>query len=137
MKRRRGFTLIEVMVAMSILGVALVAALELFAGSLKLAGNSASQTEALVLARSLMDHFLWQSVLPNDGNYASMTDDGYRWSAYIGSVQPQLGASQDQEAVGAESNEYELKRIVVTVSWSSAAGAKNLVLETARIMEKF
>ncbi len=137
MKRPKGFTLIEVMVAMAILGVALVAALELFAGSLKLAGNSVSQTEALVLARSLMDHFLWQSVLPNDGNYGSTTDDGYRWSAYIASVQPRLGSSQDEEAVGAESDEYELKQIVVTVRWSVAAGEKSVVVETARIMEKF
>lgn len=137
MKARKGFTLIEVMVAMSILGVALVAALELFAGSLRLAGNSVSQTQALVLGRSLMDHFLWQSVLPRDGNYADTTRDGYHWSAYIGSVEPELGASAEERAIGASSDEYELKQIVVTVSWSGAAGEKSVVLKTARVMEKF
>ncbi len=137
MKTRNGFTLIEVMVAMSILGVALVAALELFAGSLRLAGNSVSQTKALVLGRSLMDHFLWQSVLPNDGNYADTTRDGCHWSAYIGSVEPALGAGEEDPSIGAGSTEYELKQIVVTVSWSNVAGEKSVVLETARIMEKF
>lgn len=130
-----GFTLIEVLVAMAVLSVAVVAALELFAGSLRLAGSSVAQTEALVLARSLMDEAMWKADL--DDGEARNSVGRYDWSLYVGPVLPTLGATEDAEAVGTASGEYELKEIVVTVRWSGAGGEKAVVLESARIMEKY
>ena len=57
-KGARGFTLLEVVIAAAVMAVGVAAALELFTGSLRLAGASTRQTDALVLARSLIDEMV-------------------------------------------------------------------------------
>ncbi len=135
-KPEGGFTLIEVMVAMAVLSFALVSALQLFAGSMRLAGNSVAHTKALMLGRSVMDEILWQAEL-EDLEVSDRTPDGYRWSAYVGPVAVALGATADDEGVGADSDEFELKQIIVRVDWEGVLGEKSIVLESARLAERY
>jgi type II secretion system protein I len=134
-RTQRGFTLLEVLIATSIAAVGIVAVLELFAGSTRLAGNSSEQTLAISVARSVMDQALWQGDL--DSQSLSGEFDKYRWSLTVEPVEPQLGSGEEEERPN-ESQDYELKRIVVTVDWPSLGGReKSLTLESARIMEAF
>ena len=54
---KEGFTLLEIMIALSILAVGLVAVLELFAGSLRLTGKASHRTQAVIHAQNVMDGF--------------------------------------------------------------------------------
>ena len=77
MSRNRGFTLLEVMLAVSIAAIGIVSLLELFGGSMRLARVSSDQTRAVVLASSLMDQALWRAELPERD--FSGEDGAYRW----------------------------------------------------------
>jgi prepilin-type N-terminal cleavage/methylation domain-containing protein len=133
-----GFTLLEVMIATSIASVGIVSLLELFSGSSRLVGASAEQTEAVVVARSIMDAALWQSDLDagdeSDGSFGK-----YRWRIEIFDMDPQLGGAEEERGELKESSEdYELKEILVSVFWETPGGVeRSLVLNSARIMEQF
>jgi prepilin-type N-terminal cleavage/methylation domain-containing protein len=131
---RRGFTLLEVMLAVSISAIGIVALLELFGGSARLARISSEQTEAVVLASSVMDSFLWRAEL-KEREYADKEGD-YQWRASIRAVHPQLGATED-EPLEDISQDYELYEIVVDVDWGSMWAPRNVRLKTLRLMERF
>ena len=67
-----GFTLLEVMVALAVLAVGIVTALELFAGSLRLGTKASHHTQAAIYAQNVMDRLFAQSTL----------DDGERAETY-------------------------------------------------------
>jgi prepilin-type N-terminal cleavage/methylation domain-containing protein len=62
----RGFTLLEVLIAAAVMSVGIVSALQLFSGSMNLAGNAGKQSKAAVLAQALVDEELWRDVLENN-----------------------------------------------------------------------
>lgn len=138
MKSERGFTLMEVLIATSVAAIGIVAALELFSGSTRLAVASTDQTKALVIARSVMDQILWRIDI-DDGTDAGDVDD-YHWMREVVTLDPSLGRS-DTDELGEkdeESEDYELKGVSVVVSWTNAGGVdKEVRLSSARIMEKF
>ena len=140
MRRAAGFTLLEVMIAVSISAVGIVGLLELFSGSVRLASISARQTDALVVARAQMDRNLWDPEL-EDGEDAGTWRDHriggeYRWRVSIEEYLPQLGVPEGEE-VEQEAEDYELKQITVVVSWDTPGGTKDLSLSTVRLVELF
>lgn len=135
MSEQRGFTLLEVLVASSIAAIGIVTVLELFAGSSRLAGASTRQSEALITARSVMDQALWQADL--DDGLTQDTWGDYAWTLEVRPIEPQLGSTEENPREN-ESDDYELKEIVVTVRWNVARGVeKSVTLSSARIMEQF
>lgn len=134
MKRQRGFTLLEVMIAAAIMAVGIVGALELFSGSLNLAGNADRQSQATVLARALIDEEMWRDVLEN--NERSGTEGQFSWSVVtqpvdrelIGRAERESGNLRDPFAMG-------LWLIEAEVRWNSPSGEKSLLLQTARLGE--
>lgn len=138
MRSERGFTLMEVLIATSVAAIGIVAALELFSGSTRLAGASVDQTQALVIARSVMDQALWRVDL-DDGTEAGEVEE-FRWNRSVVTLDATLGRS-DTDELGekdAESDDFELKGVSVVVSWTNAGGIdKEVSLSSARIMEKF
>lgn len=138
MSGERGFTLMEVLIATSVAAIGIVAALELFSGSTRLAGASTDQTRALVIARSVMDQVLWRIDI-EDGTESGEVDE-YHWTREIVTIEPSLGRS-DTDELGErdkESEDFELKGVAVIVSWTNAGGVdKEVRLSSARIMEKF
>lgn len=55
MRESKGFSLLEVVVAVAILGVAIVALIELFSLNLRTVKRNEDYTRALIFARSVMD----------------------------------------------------------------------------------
>lgn len=133
--RERGFTLLEVMIAATVMAVGVVAALELFSGSLRLASASVHQTNAVVLARSLMDEMVWRADLDDDRREGQERD--LAWTVTVRPADPQLGA----EAAGGirenSSDEFDLKEIVVAVRWVGVGGPASVTLETVRLVEAY
>jgi general secretion pathway protein I len=76
----RGFTLIETLVAISILAISLVTLLQLFSGGLKSSRLSEEYTRGIFYARERMDEILLAEEL-NEGVIAGQSDDGFTWRA--------------------------------------------------------
>jgi hypothetical protein len=128
----------EVLIATSVASIGIVAVLELFSGSTRLAGAASDQTQALVVGRSVMDQALWRVDLVKGTESGDV--DEYHWTREILPIEPTLGRSDDDDLgeQEEESADYELKEILVTVTWTNAGGVdKEIRLSSARIVEKF
>ncbi len=98
--RRDGFTLIEVIVAIAILGISLVLVMQLFAGGLRAARASCDYSRAVIHAKDKMEE-ITDSPESNRGTFS----DGYRWET---EVQPYKELKD---------NVYKLVKIKVRVMW--------------------
>jgi general secretion pathway protein I len=76
----RGFTLIETLVAISILAISLVVILQLFSGGLKSNKLSDEYTHGIFHAREKMDEILLAKEL-TEGVIDGKFDDDFRWRA--------------------------------------------------------
>jgi type II secretion system protein I len=136
---QRGFTLMEVLIATSVAAIAVVAALELFSGSTRLAGAATDQTKALVIARSVMDQALWRVDLEVGTERGKV--DQFQWYREVVKWTPRLAWVEGGGDLGEqekESDDFELRGVLVVVSWTNPGGIdKEVSLSSARIMEKF
>ena len=94
MTRRRagGFTLIEVIVAFTILAVALVGLLQAFATGMHGLGAAQASAGAVMFARSKMDE-IGQVIALEDSELSGESDDGYRWQVRMARVEDDAGAA--------------------------------------------
>jgi general secretion pathway protein I len=76
----RGFTLIETLVAISILAISLVVLMQLFSGGLKSSRLSDEYTRGIFHAREKMDEILLAQEL-TEGVIGGEFDDGFKWRA--------------------------------------------------------
>lgn len=79
---RSGFTLLEVMVALAILGMGIVMVIQLFSGGLGLVKTSDDYTRKVLLAREKMADTLLMEKL-KEGLTMGVTDDGFSWAVEI------------------------------------------------------
>ena len=122
--RRRGFTLIEVVVALMVLTVALGAMLELFSTGLRATAAAENRIFAVLLAQSRLAAIGVETPLEEgieDGEF----DDRFRWTAEI--------APLDEPGLEADGAGFTLYRIAVTVSWGAAPTGGSVTLATARL----
>lgn len=132
MKSSRGFTLLEVMIAVSIMSVGIVGALELFSGSLKLAGDAAAQGQATVLAQALVDEELWRDVM--EENQRSGSEGRFSYTVGTRPIDRELVGLQEEERGTHDLNqEFGLWLIEAEVRWEVPTGEKSVFLETARL----
>ena len=120
---RKGFTLLEVVVAMAILGAGMAALLALFSGSLRLAGGSRDTSAASVYASQRMEEALLAPD-PAEGEERGPFGEKYRWVTRTTFLPP------DDER-----SSYRPVRIEVTVSWGEP-GAEHSVDMAATRWEK-
>lgn len=98
-----GFTLIEVIVAMAIVGISLVMIMQLFSGGLRASRTSCDYTRAVVHAKNTMEELSYDPV-PGSGNF----DDGFNWTT-------EIEAYEESEESG-----YKLLKLKVIISWDDA-----------------
>lgn len=128
--RRRGFTLLEVLVAFAVLAVALGVAFEIFATGLRGVRSADALTRAVLIAQSRLAGVGIETEL-TPGAHDGETDDGTRWRIEIREPPP------DPEADGDDRVETPslpvLLDIVVTVSWRDGGGTQSFALRTSRL----
>ena len=129
----RGFTLLEVMVALAILGLGIVTVLELFSGSLRLGVKASRHTQAAIYAQNVMSRFFSQSELA-DGEENGELPGGYAWRARVQEVPPDEEQSRFQRDRGNSTDVLHLKEIEVSVTWREESGEKSLVLHSLRTL---
>lgn len=76
--RHNGFTLMEVIVAIAILGISFVLVMQLFSGGLQASRSSCDYTRALVHAKDKMEE-LAMSPASDSGQF----EDGFKWESMV------------------------------------------------------
>jgi general secretion pathway protein I len=123
-----GFTLLEVVVAMAIVGLGVVTLLELFSMGLRLGARSGLRTEANTYARQVMDEVLARRTL-QDGSERGRAEPNRRWTLQIQSL-PQ----SDQTLT--LSNDWELKEISLDMAVMDGDRERHVELRTLRLVKK-
>jgi prepilin-type N-terminal cleavage/methylation domain-containing protein len=129
--RSRGFTLIEIAIAMAILGIGVVSALQVFGGSVQLARVAGRKSEAVMHAKALMDSVLWAPELVADISHGEI-GDGFRWERVIRPAGPEDGIEETEYR-----GDVKLAVITVTVEWDDRSGVKNYTIGTMRIIPDY
>jgi prepilin-type N-terminal cleavage/methylation domain-containing protein len=127
-KFAEGFTLIEVVVAMTIVGLGVVILLQIFSQGLRLETRSTLHTEAAARGARAMDELLARK------NLAEGTDNGKigenaRWSA-------QIRTTRDNAAALDLSNNWELKEVALEFIVTDGARKRQIELKTLRLAKK-
>jgi prepilin-type N-terminal cleavage/methylation domain-containing protein len=127
----RGFTLIEVAIALAILGVGVVTVLELFSGALRMQQSSAVRTRAVVHARTLFDHAVTLPE-PQPGETAGDFGDGYRWEQVVREAPEYTdGSGRDFDLLST----WMVFEIEVRVLWDQAIDREGVfALRTLRVV---
>jgi general secretion pathway protein I len=120
-----GFTLIEVLVALAILGVSLATLLGVFSQSLEYTSRTRIETEARTLAQSLLAE-TGDGAQLHIGETSGSTSSGLSWRVLV--------RPYDREP----QNSWLVEAVTVTalVAWTESGRQKTLALDTLRLMPK-
>ena len=124
---RKGFTLIEIVVALAILAIGLTVVLEGFAGGLRSARVSEDYTKATWHGQTKMEEMLMTQELTEEVTEGTF-DNQFSWKSEVKKVTPSLGRDEKAQT----SLPVEIYQIIVTVTWPWGAGKKSLELESLR-----
>jgi prepilin-type N-terminal cleavage/methylation domain-containing protein len=125
------FTLLEVIVAMTIIGIGVVTLLEIFSAGLRLGGRSSSATEAMTYGRQIMDEILLRREI-EDGPQQGSLNDKARWKLGIQRVREQA----DSVSLSSDSNDWELKEITLELRVTDSGRERPVELRTLRLARK-
>jgi len=122
-----GFTLIEILVAISLLAISLVVILQLFSGGLKSGKVSDEYTRGIFHAREVMEEILLLDTV-EEGATEGEFEDGFKWKTEI-----VLLEQREEEATRLP---FDTFTIAVEVSWGEEGREKHLRIDTLKVFEK-
>ncbi len=123
-----GFTLIEVVVAMTIVGLGVVTLLEIFSLGLRLGAKSTIRTEIISSGRQVMDGFLARGDAAEGAEEGSF-DPRSRWKLR---VQP-VRQTSDQLTL---SSDWELREVALEIIVTDTGRESRAELKTLRLVKK-
>ena len=128
--RNRGFTLIEVVVALAILGVGLTVIIELFSGGLRLARASMEYTKAVNYARTKMEEIAVKSAVQEGTGEGESDDKSFRWQVVMKKVDLlSIDKSMDYKPP------IELYQVKIDVFWKSGSKERSTSLESLKAIK--
>jgi prepilin-type N-terminal cleavage/methylation domain-containing protein len=127
--KKQGFTLLEVLVAMAILGIGLIVIIELFSGGLRLGRTSEEYTRAVGYARMKLEEISLAKTL-EEGIEEGEFDREYRWQVEVKKVDllPPGRETIYQPAV-------TLYWVRIEVLWQSGIRERATALESYRVLK--
>ncbi len=127
--KNQGFTLLEVLVAMAILGIGLIVIIELFSGGLRLGRTSEEYTRAVGYARMKLEEISLAKSL-EEGIEEGEFDREYRWQVEVKKVDllPPGRETSYQPPVA-------LYWVRIEVLWKSGIRERTTALESYRILK--
>ena len=127
--RNRGFTLLEIVVALAILGVGLIVIIELFSGGLRLGRTSEEYTKAISYGRMKMEEISVADQM-EEGTEEGEFDKDYRWQVETMKVDI-LPLEKNTEF----KPPVELYQIKVTILWQSGSKERSTRIESYRTVK--
>jgi len=124
---QRGFTLLEVLVAVIILAIGVVSAMELFGGCMRSIAKADLHTKAVFLAKKIIDN----DTSPLDVEYGETNGDfeepfdEFKWKKTI-SVYKAAGSNDAPAADGAGGDGLHVRIAKITVAVSYARGEEDV-----------
>ena len=122
---RNGFTLLEVLVAMAILGIAITVVLQLFSADLRAISVSGDYVSAATRAEAKMREILSDDKLSEESSGETI-EDGYTMDV---SVSDALNERTDGLQV-------RILEIDLTIHWTRGTKEKSLTLKTMKVVNK-
>ena len=126
MKTSRGFTLLETLVAVAVLGTAVAAVMSGISGSLRNVGRAEDYQRAVLLARAQMNELLALPSWKNGQSWRGDWNQDYRWSARAEEIPGRPAAAGDRV----------LMRLLLVGAWKTPRGRKTLEFETVRMQPR-
>jgi prepilin-type N-terminal cleavage/methylation domain-containing protein len=120
-----GFTLLEVLVALALLGIAVTAVLQLFSANLKSLSASEQYVAGSLEAQSKMREVLDGQEF-SERTWSGVTGNGYRFQVSVTDSLPER----------VENLRVKLVAVEVKVYWDRGASEKSLTLKTMKMIEK-
>jgi len=125
MRRERGFTLIEILASLTLIGVAVVYLVQLFSANLRTIGTSQDYMEALTRAEAVMREITERDKI-EEASWQEETDQGYRVAVSV----------SEAEKERTEDLPVKLLYIEMTFSWETASRKKSLTLKSLKVVER-
>ncbi len=120
-----GFTLLEVLVAIAILGIAITVVLQLFSANLRAVSSSDDYVSAVMKAEARMREILDDEKL-TERSWSEATDDGYRIDVSV----------SDTSKERTENLQVRLLKIDMTLRWTKGTKERSLTLRTLKVANK-
>jgi prepilin-type N-terminal cleavage/methylation domain-containing protein len=127
-KSTEGFTLLEVLVALTILGLGVVTLLQIFSLGLRLGGRSSVHTETMTEGARVMDEMLARKRLPA-GSESGILGTDARW-------QVQVQTMRDSPSSLNLSSDWELKEVTLEMTITQDGHRRNVDFKTLRLTKK-
>ncbi|MBI4688187.1 MAG: prepilin-type N-terminal cleavage/methylation domain-containing protein [Nitrospirae bacterium] len=109
----KGFTLVEVIVAIAVLSITLVAVMQLFSGGLRASRTSCDYTRAVVHAKDKMEELsLGEESITESKTAQGSFEDGFKWEAEVEPYDEGEAAKQQSSATA------NLLKVKVKVFWN-------------------
>lgn len=125
MNREKGFTLLEILVALAVLAIAVTVVIQLFSANLKAIYSSEDYINATIKADSKLKEVLSDDNL-SERSWSEITDDGY---TIYGDVYKTLKERT-------EDLNLDLLEIDLTVRWMVGSREKSITLRTMKVVSK-
>ncbi len=123
--RKQGFTLLEIMIALSISGIALMVVLQLFSANLKNISLSEDYVLAATKAGDAMRAIMDRQDL-SEGSWSKATAEGYKIDVSI----------KDSQKERTQNLKVKLMEIDLTIHWTKAAKERSLTLKSIKVVKK-
>lgn len=123
---RKGFTLLEVLVAISILGIAIAVVLQLFAANLRAISASGDYVTATTRADAKLKEILNGDEKLSEKSSSEVTDDGYRVDVSVTEVLKER----------TETLPVKLLEVELTIRWARGAKERSLTMRTMKVAKR-
>jgi general secretion pathway protein I len=123
----RGFTLIEILVAISILSISLVVIFQLFSGGLKASRLSDQYTKGIFHAKEKMEEILLSTDFAEEEAEGEF-GDSFRWKSTIILIE-----QAEEEESKLPFNTFNIR---VDVMWYEGNKEKHFAISTMKVVEK-
>jgi general secretion pathway protein I len=134
---QKGFTLLEILLAISILGVALTVIMQQFSAGLRIGQASKTYTTATAYAKQKLEEFQLVEKM-EEGEEVGDFDDGYTWKVsvlpYEDYMEEAVESGEDEELF--EHLPLEMYRLESVVYWMEGEKEKSVSLVTLKTVKK-
>lgn len=128
--RQRGFSLIEVVIALAVFAVAVGVCMQIATAGLRQSRIAAEQTQAALLAQSLLDmHGVGERLEP--GRSSGRLEGDYQWEL---DVTPYEVPLQTDSPLASGFSAVQLFRLDLTIRWPAGPNERSARFSTLRAM---